>query len=109
MSAQPGVPQRSHFFRLIPHEADLIWQEHARCRDEDPEIFFPGKGKGLGADARKAKNTCKKCEVREQCLEYALKHRERDGIWGGKSENERRDIERQRRRFERERYDRRVR
>ena len=105
MSGVPGTRN----LRLLPLEQDMVWQERARCRDEDPELFFPGKGKGLGEDARAAKAICQKCDVREACLEYALKHRERDGIWGGKSENQRRDIERQRRRFERERYDRRVR
>ena len=49
------------------------------------------------ADAAEAKSVCAVCPVRQACLEHALAHREREGIWGGTTERERRRIVRQRR------------
>jgi WhiB family transcriptional regulator, redox-sensing transcriptional regulator len=62
------------------------WQERALCAETDPEAFFPEKG----GSPREAKRICTGCEVRAECLEYALANDERFGIWGGLSERERR-------------------
>lgn len=75
-------------------EGDKSWQELAECRETDPNVFFPSDGVGVG----KARRVCDKCIVEKQCLEYALKNRIDHGVWGGKSERERRRILRQRRR-----------
>lgn len=61
------------------------WQDYALCAQTDPESFFPEKG----GSSYEAKRVCLACEVRDECLEYALKHDERFGIWGGLSERER--------------------
>lgn len=66
------------------------WQERALCAETDPEAFFPEKG----GSTREAKRICLGCEVRDECLEYALAHDERFGIWGGLSERERRRLKR---------------
>lgn len=66
------------------------WQERALCAQTDPEAFFPEKG----GSTREAKRICQGCEVRDECLDYALAHDERFGIWGGLSERERRRIKR---------------
>jgi WhiB family redox-sensing transcriptional regulator len=66
------------------------WQERALCAQTDPEAFFPEKG----GSTREAKRICSGCEVRSECLEYALAHDERFGIWGGLSERERRKLKR---------------
>jgi WhiB family redox-sensing transcriptional regulator len=66
------------------------WQERALCAQTDPEAFFPEKG----GSTREAKRICSGCEVRAECLEYALTHDERFGIWGGLSERERRRLRR---------------
>ena len=66
------------------------WQERALCAQTDPEAFFPEKG----GSTREAKRICQGCEVRSECLEYALAHDERFGIWGGLSERERRKLKR---------------
>ena len=66
------------------------WQEQALCAQTDPEAFFPEKG----GSTREAKRICSGCEVRAECLEYALAHDERFGIWGGLSERERRRLRR---------------
>jgi WhiB family redox-sensing transcriptional regulator len=78
-----------------PVVADLLgnapeWQERALCSQTDPEAFFPEKG----GSTREAKRICSRCEVRADCLEYALGHDERFGIWGGLSERERRKLKR---------------
>ena len=66
------------------------WQEQALCAETDPEAFFPEKG----GSTREAKKICTGCEVKAQCLEYALANDERFGIWGGLSERERRRLRR---------------
>jgi WhiB family redox-sensing transcriptional regulator len=66
------------------------WQDRALCAQTDPEAFFPEKG----GSTREAKRICQGCEVRPECLEYALHKDERFGIWGGLSERERRRIKR---------------
>jgi WhiB family transcriptional regulator, redox-sensing transcriptional regulator len=72
----------------LPEEQS--WQERALCAQTDPEAFFPEKG----GSTREAKRICTGCEVRAECLEYALEHDERFGIWGGLSERERRRLKR---------------
>ncbi|WP_114855579.1 WhiB family transcriptional regulator [Brachybacterium sp. YJGR34] len=71
-------------------DAELTWQERALCAQTDPEAFFPEKG----GSTREAKKVCVSCEVRAECLEYALENDERFGIWGGLSERERRKLKR---------------
>ena len=66
------------------------WQERGLCAQTDPEAFFPEKG----GSTREAKKVCLTCDVRQECLEYALAHDERFGIWGGLSERERRRLKR---------------
>ena len=65
-------------------------REQALCAQTDPEAFFPEKG----GSTREAKRICVGCEVKGECLEYALGSDERFGIWGGLSERERRRLKR---------------
>ncbi|GAA2176745.1 hypothetical protein GCM10009784_24490 [Arthrobacter parietis] len=69
-------------------EGELGWQADALCAQTDPEAFFPEKG----GSTRDAKKVCGSCNVKSQCLEYALENDERFGIWGGLSERERRRL-----------------
>lgn len=73
---------------------DDSWSARAACHGLDPRIFFPGDDDEAGP----AKAICDRCPVREPCLEYALGEREREGVWGGCTERERRRIIRRRRR-----------
>ncbi len=66
------------------------WQTKANCMGVDPDLFFPERG----ASTREAKEVCRGCVVREECLEYALENSEKFGIWGGMSERERRRLRR---------------
>jgi WhiB family redox-sensing transcriptional regulator len=68
------------------------WQLQANCMGVDPDLFFPERG----ASTREAKEVCRGCIVREDCLEYALANGEKFGIWGGMSERERRRLRRAR-------------
>jgi len=61
------------------------WMDEAICAQTDPEAFFPEQG----ASTADAKKVCSGCPVRERCLQYALRNKERFGIWGAKSERER--------------------
>ena len=76
--------------KVIVDDVDnqLAWQSDSLCAQTDPEAFFPEKG----GSTRDAKKICTSCEVRNQCLEYALENDERFGIWGGLSERERRKL-----------------
>ena len=73
-------------------EEALEWHQFANCLGVDPDLFFPERG----ASTREAKEVCRGCVVRGECLEYALAHGEKFGIWGGMSERERRRIRRER-------------
>lgn len=112
-TARPGVPEigdaasdfaggadgrsgRRHL-ALVPNGFDELfdaveesWQDRALCAQTDPEAFFPEKG----GSTREAKRICQGCEVKAECLEYALHNDERFGIWGGLSERERRRLKR---------------
>ena len=79
----PGVRRPA-----LDDENPLAWQTDSLCAQTDPEAFFPEKG----GSTRDAKKICSSCEVRNQCLEYALLNDERFGIWGGLSERERRKL-----------------
>ncbi len=83
-------PSRDHGLAAEGEEAS--WQDMANCLGVDPDLFFPERG----ASTREAKEVCRGCVVREDCLEYALANGEKFGIWGGMSERERRRIRRQR-------------
>jgi WhiB family redox-sensing transcriptional regulator len=67
------------------------WRDHAACRWEDPELFFPVGTSGPALlQIAEAKRVCARCPVIEQCLAWALDSGQDDGIWGGMSEDERR-------------------
>jgi WhiB family transcriptional regulator, redox-sensing transcriptional regulator len=78
--------------RIFLEDEDRSWQDQANCLGVDPDLFFPERG----ASTREAKEVCRGCVVREECLEYALSHGEKFGIWGGLSERERRRLRRAR-------------
>jgi len=64
------------------------WTEQALCAQVDQEMFFVEKG----GSTKPAKTVCQLCPVRLECLQYALDHEERFGVWGGLSERERRKL-----------------
>ena len=79
----------------------MDWVHRARCKDEDPELFFPiGTAGPAASQIAAAKSVCSRCEVRLECLEWAMGTGQEAGVWGGLSEDERRGLRRARRRGE---------
>lgn len=66
------------------------WRSLSACRDEDPELFFPDpRGPGL-TQLEVARAVCARCQVRAECLSFAMETVQDHGVWGGMSEDERR-------------------
>lgn len=66
------------------------WREHANCKNVNVNLFFPEQGDNSTVWA--AKQVCRACTVRTECLQYALNMGDKFGIWGGTSERQRRLI-----------------
>lgn len=74
----------------LPQHADRgDWFAAAACRGTDPNLFFAER---RGESLPDAKAVCRGCEVRAECLDYALVSNEKYGIWGGLDERERRPL-----------------
>ena len=83
----PGAAGR--LLRLACDDDDEpCWQDLGACAEVDGDLFFPDKG----GSTREAKTICAGCEVRAECLEYAMETDQRFGVWGGLSERERRRL-----------------
>ena len=61
------------------------WMEHGSCRNTayNPEWWWPERGDADHGNTPLALSICGKCNVRDLCLDYAIQHKEREGIWGG--------------------------
>lgn len=87
----PG--RRSAIF--YPGKDIMDWRHHAACLTEDPELFFPIGDTGPALQQiEAAKNVCHRCEVMDTCLRYTLENGIDAGVWGGRSEDERRALRR---------------
>ena len=69
---------------------NLDWKADAACRDLDTNLFFPDSE----SDSGPALAVCAECPVRAQCLDFAIRTRQNDGVWGGATETERKRIRR---------------
>jgi WhiB family redox-sensing transcriptional regulator len=77
----------------VDREKDKDWQAKAACLSLNAEIFFPVGGSDEAvAQTDEAIKICNSCKVKYNCLETALKARRDNGIWGGKTEQMRKDI-----------------
>ncbi|MDO4791476.1 MAG: WhiB family transcriptional regulator [Buchananella hordeovulneris] len=73
----------------------MDWRSSAACLNLDPELFFPVGNTGSAvAQIEAAKSVCAQCKVQSTCLDWALSNGQDFGVWGGKSEDERRSIKR---------------
>jgi WhiB family transcriptional regulator, redox-sensing transcriptional regulator len=73
------------------------WRSAGACLSADPELFFPISSSGSSsAQIALAKAICAVCRVQAECAEFALAHRDMDGIWGGTTDEERRKLRRAR-------------
>ena len=88
MQQHQGAPAAAQPF------AGADWRSRAACRFIDPDLFFPISDSGRGLEqTAKAKAVCAGCAVRRECLAFAVRARERHGIWGGMTEQERHSAE----------------
>jgi WhiB family redox-sensing transcriptional regulator len=86
-----NVPSFKYGITLKDRDTDIGWMSDGACVDEDPDLWFPEKGKPT-----EAKLICACCQVRDRCLDYAIEHNEVHGIWAGTTEKDRRRIRRER-------------
>lgn len=86
LELSPLVRELRSRFSFMPQIAiDMSWVKRAACRGKNNSIFFPEGTAGV----KLAKQYCARCEVRNECLEYALLNRIEQGVWGGTSERQR--------------------
>ena len=67
---------------------DTAWMDRGACRGTPPDIMHPTDRDG----ELRAKAACATCTVRNDCLLFALVTREKHGVWGGRTAEERRQI-----------------
>jgi Transcription factor WhiB. len=68
----------------------MNWRNRAACLGEDPELFFPDGNTAIALrQIEEAKAVCRRCEVVETCLKWAIESGQDAGVWGGLSEVER--------------------
>lgn len=73
----------------------MTWRNRAACQEEGPELFFPIGNTGPALDqVEEAKAVCRRCEVLQACLEWAMESGQDAGVWGAMSEDERRALKR---------------
>ena len=65
------------------------WRRRAACRPYGSELFFPARSTFRNSEIARAKAICRPCPVREECLKAAMDGREKIGIWGGFTPEER--------------------
>jgi WhiB family transcriptional regulator, redox-sensing transcriptional regulator len=71
------------------------WQLKGSCQGLNSNVFFHPDGERGSARSRRAdraKAICQRCPVLEQCRRHALSAREPYGVWGGLTEEERREL-----------------
>lgn len=69
---------------------EVEWRERALCRGQDPQIWEDEREPDV------AKLICSSCPVKQECLRYAMKAEEPQGVWGGLTTSERRKLARRR-------------
>lgn len=74
-----------------PYDDNPDWQRNGACWGKGPALWFPERGTHRDR-ILEAKRICAACPIKQKCLDYALWHGDRQGIWGGKTEKERRNI-----------------
>lgn len=77
-----------------PVAQEWEWQLEGACQGLNSNVFFHPDGERGSARARRAgaaKAICGSCPVLEECRRHALAVREPYGVWGGLTEEERRE------------------
>jgi WhiB family transcriptional regulator, redox-sensing transcriptional regulator len=75
------------------------WRAASACLNTDPDVFFPvAVGSAASKQVARALRICAGCPVRQQCLDFAMRSGEKEGIWGGTTPEERIRVRRARNR-----------
>jgi WhiB family redox-sensing transcriptional regulator len=74
----------------IPNFPPQNWVRHAACAGHDPDHWFVPEQ----ATYRYARPICAACPVRVDCLDWAMRAGEYQGMWGGLSPGQRRQLRR---------------
>lgn len=75
---------------MISSLGDIRWHERARCANKTDEalkvkkLFFSTDSH----EQLEARNFCYGCEVRYECLKWALDTKQLWGVWGGRTDDE---------------------
>ena len=78
---------------MIPlRNAEFDWADQALCKGTSPTLFFPDDKANGSAVYITARTICAECEVSWECLQFAVENGIKDGMWGGRSPNERRGM-----------------
>ncbi len=73
----------------------MMWRDRATCLGEDPELFFPvGNTVPALVQIEEAKAICRRCEVVDTCLNWAMESGQKAGVYGGLSDAERHALKR---------------
>jgi WhiB family redox-sensing transcriptional regulator len=92
------TPLVNVFTKLASRKEKVIsmdWRSRAACLDKDPELFFPVGNTGPALlQIEEAKSVCRRCQVVDTCLQWAIESGQDAGVWGGMSEDERRALKR---------------
>jgi WhiB family redox-sensing transcriptional regulator len=73
----------------------MTWRNRSACLDQEPELFFPiGCSSPALLQEARAKAVCRRCEVAQTCLSWAIDSGQDSGVWGALSEDERRYLKR---------------
>ena len=85
------VVDQPDFEELLDLMDTPAWHADAACKEAPQSVsWFPTKKSDTGAEA---KDTCRRCLAREDCLTWALDQGpDLDGVWAGTSAKERRAI-----------------
>ncbi|CAL9668404.1 Transcriptional regulator WhiB (plasmid) [Streptomyces sp. enrichment culture] len=88
-----STPTRRPSRPAAPEPGTNDWRNHAACRNADPNLFFPIGTTGPALiQTEQAKKVCQSCPVIKTCLTWALTTGQYTGVWGGRSEKERRGL-----------------
>ncbi len=83
---------------IASHAGDLPDLLNAACAGLPDHVFFPVAAiRGHPPDWSHARRVCAACPDRLPCADYATTRPDLDGMWGGLTPTERRDLRRQRR------------
>lgn len=93
-----GAPAVSEVVIVAPPQGLKLtdnWQQYGACKAEDPELFFPIGNTGPAiSQTEEATSVCRRCNVVEICLKWAVSTGQDSGVWGGMSEDERKAFRR---------------